>query len=586
MMNNDKIKLLKDKFNQIIDDNNKIKSRLSYLRLSLFIIGLVFFILYFTNKDFTIYLAILSTILFIVTSVIHHKYLKIVENTNYKQTVLKQYQVRFNDSYRNSSDSGNDLKSDKYIESDLDLFGKASLFGYLSFAKTPYGRHFLANAIKGNIISESDLKARQEAIQELAQDLDQTVDILAQSIKFSQTESSKKTSNVDNAINMLEHETKINCYKFIISALLTILFIASIILVVLKKVNSYLPLIIIFVNYFTSKLIFTDITKVSKDLNVVNNMFYGYDYLIDSISRKTFKSNLLNDYQAKINKLNSKSIKSFNVIANLVSTRNNIIFQVLFNGTFLIDGYLLFAYKKWQNKYQNDFKDAILSIGHFEELLSLATIQIVKKDTCIPTISNSFEFSDIKHPLITEEKCIENSFKFEGTNIITGSNMSGKTTFMRAIGVNYLLFLAGASVNAKEFSAPISKLFTSMKVVDDVNNNISTFYGEILRVKAICENMKEDQNMIVLVDEIFKGTNTLDRITGATEVVNKLIKSNVYAIITTHDYELCDINGVNNYYFLEHYEDDKIMFDYKIRKGISNTRNAIYLLKMAGVIDK
>ena len=164
--------------------------------------------------------------------------------------------------------------------------------------------------------------------------------------------------------------------------------------------------------------------------------------------------------------------------------------------------------------------------------------------------------------------------------------MSGKTTFMRSIGVNYLLFKAGGYVVAEAFSASIYKLFTSMKVADDVTDGISTFYAEILRVKSIIDYIKENKPMLVLIDEIFKGTNTKDRLEGAKSVVAHLKREGIKAIITTHDLELCNIDGVHNYHFLEHYVDDKISFDYKIHDGISKTRNAIYLLKLAGIIEE
>lgn len=577
---------LKSKYQEIIDYNAKIRSRISYLRLILFALIVVFVSLYFSNYDYTLYLAILSLVLFIVAFIFHHKYHNICEFYTYKLTILDEYLKRFDDRFKNSSDSGIDLKGNNYFETDLDLFGKSSVYSYICFAKTPYGRYFLKEALMGNIITKEDLLNRQEAIKELANDLDKTTSILSSSLKMSKVSSTKKKSNIDNACNLLEHRHQISIYKIVISIILSVALITSLVLFLLKITSIYPFIALIFINFILAKLIFPSINGLSKDMTTINDIFYGYNYIFDEITSHEYDSELLNDAKNEVNKLNSKSFKEFKLISSLVSMRNNIIFQVLFNGTLLFDGYLLLLFKKWQDKYENVFKDAIMACGKFEEYASLSTISIVKEDVIIPEISEEFEFENIKHPLISEGKCIPNDFKFEGTNIITGSNMSGKTTFMRSIGVNYLLFLSGASVNATSFKAPISKLFTSMKVVDDVNNNISTFYGEVLRIKAICEYIKEDKPMIVLVDEIFKGTNTLDRITGATSVVEKLKSSKAISIITTHDYELCDIKGVNNYYFLEHYNNNQIGFDYKIRCGVSNTRNAIYLLKIAGVIDE
>ena len=209
----------------------------------------------------------------------------------------------------------------------------------------------------------------------------------------------------------------------------------------------------------------------------------------------------------------------------------------------------------------------------------------------MPTLSEEIkiDFDDLQHPLISESECIANSFLKEANlNIITGSNMSGKTSFLRTIGINIVLMNAGAYCNAKSFSAPYLKIFTSMRIADDISKGISTFYAELLRMKLAIEYAKENKPMIVFIDEIFKGTNANDRIFGAISLIEKLNKDYIIIFISTHDFELCDISSVrvNNYHFSEHYEEEKIKFDYKLKKGKCYTTNARYLMKIAGIIDK
>lgn len=583
-MKKEKLLDLKKDYEQIVENNTRIKNNISILRLALFVVFVGLLILACFKKGFVFVFPALLFVTFVVVSCYHHRYLKLVDDTNYKITVLNEYLSRFDDSYKRSSDRGQDLKGDAFLEADLDIYGAGGLFGYLSFAKTPYGRKFLSDALKANLISKEDLIKRQDAIKELASKLDDTIAVEAMAVRFSLENDKKKISSLENAFNLLSNNISFNTNKLFINLIYIILFVASIVLSILKYLPAYFPVIVIFIGYLLGKLLYKEADELGGAMQQINTSFYGYNYLLNEIQSKQYEASLLNEYQDDIKKLNAKSIKSFKLLSGFLNSRNNIIFQVIFNGTVLLDGLLVYLFILWQRKYENDFKNAIVSIGHFEELMSLATIEIVK-DSSRPEISSEFRFEQIKHPLIEERRCVANNFIFKGTNIITGSNMSGKTTFMRSIGVNYVLFLSGANVCAKEFKAPICKIFTSMKVVDDVNNNISTFYGEILRVKDICAYIKTNEPMIVLVDEIFKGTNTKDRITGATAFAKKLIESGSYAIITTHDSELCQIEGVSNYYFLEHYVDDKIAFDYTIREGISNTRNAIYLLKMAGIID-
>ena len=162
--------------------------------------------------------------------------------------------------------------------------------------------------------------------------------------------------------------------------------------------------------------------------------------------------------------------------------------------------------------------------------------------------------------------------------------MGGKTTFIRTIGINLILMQSGAYVCAEEFNASYFKIFTSMRVMDNVDKGISTFYGELLRIKDMVD-YNGMGNMLVLIDEIFKGTNYNDRMYGAKEVVRKLNNKSTISFITTHDFELCDSDNVVNYHVKEEYEGDKIIFDYKVRKGKCVSTNAKYLMKMLDIVN-
>ena len=168
--------------------------------------------------------------------------------------------------------------------------------------------------------------------------------------------------------------------------------------------------------------------------------------------------------------------------------------------------------------------------------------------------------------------------------------MSGKTTFMRSIGVNLVLAYAGGYCTASSLQVSLMELCTSIRTEDDVNEGISTFYAEILRIRQMIEVSRKQIPMISMIDEIYKGTNSKDRIFAARETIRKLSKPWSFTLITTHDFELCDLEhdaetDAGNYYFTEHYEDNQICFDYKLRDGRATTTNARYLLRMAGIIS-
>ena len=197
---------------------------------------------------------------------------------------------------------------------------------------------------------------------------------------------------------------------------------------------------------------------------------------------------------------------------------------------------------------------------------------------------------DLGHPLLSEKRVYNDVSIKDPSNIllITGSNMSGKSTFLRTIGINLILSYTGAPVCAKAFSASIMEIYTCMRISDNLEESISSFYAELIRIKMIVSASKEGKQIFFLLDEIFKGTNSLDRHTGAKILIKQLQSCGAVGLVSTHDLELGELEKesaekVKNYHFREYYKNDEIHFDYKLRPGVSTTRNALYLIKMAGL---
>ncbi len=166
--------------------------------------------------------------------------------------------------------------------------------------------------------------------------------------------------------------------------------------------------------------------------------------------------------------------------------------------------------------------------------------------------------------------------------------MSGKSTLLRTVGINLVLAYAGAPVCAQRFNCSMLQIHTCMRVSDNLGENISSFYAELLRIKQIVSASKTEKNIFFLLDEIFKGTNSQDRHAGAKVLIRQLSKAGAMGMVSTHDLELGDLEResdrkIRNYHFREYYKNDEIHFDYKLRPGISTTRNAMYLIKMAGI---
>ena len=177
----------------------------------------------------------------------------------------------------------------------------------------------------------------------------------------------------------------------------------------------------------------------------------------------------------------------------------------------------------------------------------------------IPEDSDNIIASNMIHPFV--KNCVPNSITLDGGIVLTGSNMSGKTTFMRTLGLCLLVKNAGSIVPAESFKAPRVGIYTSLRANDMLQEGVSTFYAEIKRMNKINLAIK-DSRCLILVDEIFKGTNAIERIEASRKVIEKLNQYNALFIISTHDFELCDTKGITNYHFEESYIEDKISFDY------------------------
>jgi DNA mismatch repair ATPase MutS len=271
---------------------------------------------------------------------------------------------------------------------------------------------------------------------------------------------------------------------------------------------------------------------------------------------------------------------------------NRSMFYLIINIGLLWDIQCAVRLAAWKSRYGSRVGRWLEIIGTMEALCSLAVIAHLHPDWTYPEIEDQgqrISAQGLGHPLLHPEKCVHNDIDIENYScIVTGSNMSGKSTWLRSIGINLVLAYAGGPVCAEKFVCSVMDIYTSMEIRDDLIEGVSTFYAELKRINMILEHSRRDKPMIYLIDEIFRGTNSLDRITGAQVVLRQLSQNGAIGLISTHDFELCDLEKelgptFKNYHFQEHYVNGGIEFDYKLRPGRCSTSNARYLMKMVGI---
>ena len=282
-------------------------------------------------------------------------------------------------------------------------------------------------------------------------------------------------------------------------------------------------------------------------------------------------------------------------LAAAVSWRRNFFFYFLANGLFVFDFAAGLLFERWCRREGARLAPALAVWHECEVLLSLSTLAVTQARTVFPVFLEGeaprLTATALRNPLLPEESAVANDASLtSGTTIITGSNMSGKTTWLRTLGMNAVLAWAGAPVCAAAFSLSPLALYTSIRVDDSLAEGMSTFYAELLRIKEMVAAERTGRPLLLLIDEIFKGTNSADRITGARAALAHLTNAHSITLVSTHDFELCDLEvpggRVRNAHFEEQYQDGRIAFDYRLRAGRCQTTNAVYLLRLVGILDE
>jgi DNA mismatch repair ATPase MutS len=271
----------------------------------------------------------------------------------------------------------------------------------------------------------------------------------------------------------------------------------------------------------------------------------------------------------------------------------NLVVSLLLNGIFLFHVHILFALEKWKKEHGQLIIPWLELLGEMESLNSYANLAFNNREFCIPKISDNENFvaTDMGHPLIPARKRVDNSISFNDHRfvILTGSNMSGKSTFLRTLGINMILARAGSLVCAREFTFYPYEVRVSMRISDSLQDSESFFYAELKRLHQIITQLEAGEKTFVLLDEILRGTNSNDKHNGTVGLIRKLISAHACGVIATHDLTVAkladEMNGyISNKCFESEIINDELVFDYKLKDGVCTKLSASFLMKKMGVI--
>ena len=591
---------------------------LSFLRLLTFVCSAVAIVWGIVGKIPALYIAGgFIFVLFIVLCFVHGGIIAKVEYLNELKKVNSSYMARIKGDFselrniavkglKRAEDIGfakNRLYGKEFEDPDhdycvdLDLFGKKSLFSLLNVSETSFGRRsFAESLLKPHVsnISVDELKARQAAVAELCSKPDVLMDYQATARCGKMTKDPKVL--LDFAVNGSKTKTISNVLGIIGCAVW--ISVPAAFIAVPSYALATVPtcLLINFIIWIVGHVFNDKYIKACEGMPTqVKTILKLYEILVASGFENDLIKSLISGKDG--HKSAFESLKNLTSVLRLAALRSQPLFALILNLIAPLDCLISYLLGNWAVKYGKSLPSQISDLAELESLMCAAQTGLVLPDSSFPVFVDSekpednsvFEGTDLAHPLIDHETVVSNSVTVnKDIAIITGSNMSGKTTMIRTVGVCTILALTGGLVPASSLKLGRMRVMSSMRIVDSLEENMSTFKAELLRISGIVNAAGENKPLMFLIDEIFRGTNSDDRTEGALTVLKKLSKPSICGLMTTHDYAMIDktrddFSNIRYYHFSESYTDTGITFDYKLTSGISRQSNAKYLMKLVGI---
>ena len=508
--------------------------------------------------------------------------------------------ARVEDRWVGSGETGDRFDDPHHVYAgDLDLFGKGSLFQLLSTSRTRMGEDTLA----GWLLSPSpveQIRERHAAVRELSDQLDVREDlaVLGEDVGVG--------VHPDALLEWAESPNQMkSLWVRWLALLLAALAISA--AVVWAAWGSATPFVLVVV--LEAVITYRLKKSVEEVVDGTEHAFRNLDLLSGVLMRveaHTFRAPRLQALQQELLSSGvpaSQAIARLRTLVDLINSHHNVAVRVL-DAPLMYSVQVAFAVERWRRAHGSALRLWVDAIGQMEALISLATYSFEHPADPFPEFIEgraSFEGEDLGHPLVPAALCVRNDVSIGGDTrvlLVSGSNMSGKSTLLRAVGMNVVLAMAGAPVRARRLQLTPLQVGASIRVNDSLQEGSSRFYAEITRLRQIANLAGEDMAsgnvaggrppLLFLLDELLQGTNSNDRRIGAEGIVRALVKRGAIGFVSTHDLALTDIGGpveghLKNVHFQDEFADGKMTFDYKLRDGVVTKSNGLELMRSIGL---
>lgn len=574
-----------------LDKLHTKKNFLSICRIILLLTSVyLFYLMVYQKNEIMGLWAFLVLILFVFTV---NRYLNLLTQLKYYKALknINEEELAFLEGKHQFENGVAFLNPQHAFSYDLDLFGKGSIFEFINRTGTSLGKQRLAFDLQ-EIPDETTIKLKQEAVKELSNNLSfrQQFQTLARLVNTTEQEDAAIKKWAETISDVPAKSIRIA------AVLVPLLFFFSLIATIfdLHPLAIRLTTLFFTINLMLSGMMMKFISAEIGKSDKISHSLQQYSQMIQLFESESFQSEELKRMQKSLevnNKMATQIVRRLATLFEKLNTVANLFVFILFNGTFQYHFWVHKKLIKWKNDNQQYLWQWIEVIGKVESLNSIANFAYNNPEYQYANVtSKDLIFADLGHPLIDKRKRIRNDIDFTKQSffILTGSNMSGKSTFLRAVGINLVLSYVGAPIDVTKASVCPLPIWVSMRLTDSLSESESYFFAEVKRLKEIVTQANK-QPVFVLLDEILKGTNSDDKKSGTVGVIKKLHEFGVKGIIATHDLEVCEISKnypevMANKRFEVEIINDELHFDYRLKDGICQNKNATFIMKKMNII--
>jgi len=494
--------------------------------------------------------------------------------------------ARLEDRWQGQGEAGTGFQDTQHVYGDdLDLFGPGSLFQLLSQARTRSGEEMLASWLAAPVADAQTIVRRQQQVTELREylDLRETIFVLG--------EDARDSVHTARLLEWAEAPPLLgNRRLWAAAAVLTVCVIGTALAArTLGYVNllvGALALVAAFGFFLRPRVlaVITSIDEAVHDLGLLSS-------LMAILESHPFLGEALLALQKTLRDTGaSEAIRKLHRLAEYIDSRDNVVVRA-FGPPLLYGTHLAFAVETWRARHGGHIRQWLAALSEFEALLSLASYSHEHPTDPFPELTSEpgMAGEELGHPLLPEARCVRNSIQLDGKRpllIVSGSNMSGKSTYLRTIGINVVLAMAGAPVRARSLRVSPLRIGASIRVTDSLQGGSSRFFAEITRLRRIVDLTAGPVGVLFLLDELLNGTNSHDRALGAEGILRELLERRAMGLVTTHDLALTSIAqplGATNIHFQDTLEAGNLHFDYKVRPGVVEKSNALELMRSIGL---